>query len=175
MKKTTKNLTLSALFIALGIILPFLTGQLQSLGNKLLPMHIPVLLAGYVLGGTSGMIIGFIIPILRSALYTMPPMFPIAIAMAFELATYGLITGLLYKKLAKNKINIFLTLIISMIAGRIVWGTVSFFLFGIQGNPFNFKIFMTAAVINAIPGIILQIILIPLLVVALERAKLIEN
>lgn len=175
MNKKTRKITLSGLFIALGILLPFLTGQIPSIGNKLLPMHIPVLLAGYVLGGTSGLLVGFITPILRSVLYTMPPMFPHAIAMAFELATYGLITGILYKSLPKKQINILVTLVGAMVAGRIVWGIVTFFLYGIQGNPFNLQIFFTAAVVNAIPGIILQIILIPLLVAGLEGANVIED
>lgn len=175
MIKTTKKITLAGLFIALGLVLPFLTGQIPSVGSRLLPMHIPVLLAGYVLGGSYGLIVGFIVPILRSIIFTMPPMFPHAIAMAFELATYGLITGILYKRFKGSKISVFFTLIVAMIAGRIVWGIVSFFLYGLQGNPFSFKIFLTGAVINAIPGIILQIILIPILVSALEKAKLIEN
>jgi uncharacterized membrane protein len=85
---------MAGLFLALGLVMPFLTGQIPSLGNKLLPMHIPVLLCGFVCGGPTGLIVGFILPILRSVLFSMPPMYPMAMSMAFELAVYGFVQGL---------------------------------------------------------------------------------
>lgn len=169
--KSLKKLVLSGLFIALGLLLPFLTGQIPSIGSKLLPMHIPVLIAGYVCGWQYGLIIGFIIPLLRSILFGMPPMFPIAISMAFELAAYGLMTGLLYKLLPKKDINIFISLILAMISGRIVWGIVSYVLFGIGGTAFSVEMFMAGAFINAIPGIIIQLIIIPVIVRSLKKAR----
>ncbi len=172
---STKKIVYSGLFLALGIVLPFLTGQIPSIGRSLLPMHIPVLICGFVLGWPYGLIVGFITPILRSALFTMPPMYPSAIAMAFELAAYGCIAGIFYKLLPKKNINIYITLIISMLCGRIVWGIVSLVLYGLQGNAFTMEIFMSGAFINAIPGIILQIILIPPLIYALKKGSLIEN
>jgi riboflavin transporter FmnP len=101
MEKSSKKLVLTGFFIALGFILPFFTGQIPSIGNKLLPMHIPILLCGFVCGWRYGLIAGFITPITRSLVYGMPPMIPIAASMAFELAAYGLIAGLLYKNLPK--------------------------------------------------------------------------
>jgi len=174
-KISTKKMVLSGLFIALGLTLPFLTAQIPSIGSKLLPMHIPVLLGGFILGWPCGLVIGLIVPLLRSILFGMPPMFPTAIAMSFELASYGLVAGLLYKLLPKKNIFIYITLIISMICGRIVWGTVSIFLYGLSGTAFTWKIFMAGAFINAIPGIIIQVIIIPIILIALERAKLIQN
>jgi len=174
-KSTTKTLVLSGVFIALGLVLPFLTGQIPQIGSKLLPMHIPVLLCGFVCGGFPGMLVGFIVPIFRSLLFGMPPMFPTAVAMSFELATYGLMTGLLYRALPKKTVSIYVNLVMSMIVGRIVWGLVSWGLLTITGSAFTWKIFMTAAFINAIPGIIVQIVLIPLIVVALQKARLITN
>jgi thiamine transporter ThiT len=89
-KKTTKKMVLSALFIALGLVLPFFTGQIPQIGSRLLPMHIPILLCGFVCGAPFGLAAGFITPLLRSLIFGMPPMMPTAVAMAFELAAYGL-------------------------------------------------------------------------------------
>lgn len=168
----TRQLTLAALFLALGLIMPFLTAQIPTVGSRLLPMHIPVLLGGFVLGGPYGAIIGFITPLLRSALFGMPPMFPTATCMAFELATYGFVTGYLYQQLKKNIVNIYITLIFSMIIGRIVWGLVSLLIYSLQGNTFTMTMFVAGGLTNAIPGMILQIILIPILVLALQKAHL---
>lgn len=172
---STKKLVLSGFFLALGIVMPFLTAQVPSIGSRLLPMHIPVLLCGFVCGWPYGLIVGFITPVLRSSLFTMPPMFPTAVAMAFELAAYGFMTGLLYRLLPKNTINTYVTLIFSMIFGRIVWGAASFFLYGLNNAKFTWQIFMTGAFINAIPGIIIQIIIIPVIIISLSRAGLMER
>lgn len=174
MNKSIRKLVLAGLFLALGLILPFITGQIPSIGNMLLPMHIPVLLCGFICGWKYGLVVGFVVPLLRSALFTMPPMFPIAISMAFELATYGLVSGLLYHLLSENRLRVILSLIGAMIDGRIVWGIVSYFLFGLSGSQFTLEIFIAGAFINAIPGIIIQLILIPIIVSVLERVNLIE-
>lgn len=172
-KKSTHKLVLSGLFIALGLVLPFLTGQIPNFGRALLPMHIPVLLCGFVCGGPYGLVVGLITPIFRSVLFGMPPMFPTAVAMSFELAAYGLFTGLIYAALPKKAINVFISLLGAMIIGRIVWGIVSFFLFLAQGNTFTFSLFIAGAFVNALPGIILQIVIIPPIIIALRKAKLI--
>ncbi|NLV62903.1 MAG: ECF transporter S component [Clostridiaceae bacterium] len=174
-KKTTKKMVLSALFIALGLVLPFLTGQIPQIGSRLLPMHIPILLCGFVCGAPFGLATGFITPLLRSLIFGMPPMMPTAVAMAFELAAYGFISGLMYKLLPKRKPFVYVSLIISMICGRIVWGIVSFFLYGLSGTAFTWQIFAAGAFINAVPGIILQIVIIPLIIFALEKGNLIES
>lgn len=100
MKETTKKLTWSAMFIALGLVLPFLTGQIPQFGNMLLPMHIPVILCGLICGWRYGAIVGFVLPLLRYALFGMPVLFPTGIAMSFELAAYGFFSGFLYEKVA---------------------------------------------------------------------------
>ena len=173
MNKSTKNLVLAGLFLALGLVMPFLTAQIPNLGSRLLPMHIPVLLCGFVCGWRYGLSVGFVVPVLRSMLFGLPPMFPHAIAMAFELATYGLLAGLFYQLLPKKNFSTYLTLILAMIGGRIVWGIASLVLYGLNGLPFTWQIFVGGAFINAIPGIIVQIILIPIIIMALERARLI--
>lgn len=166
------KLILSGLFIALGIVLPFLTGQIPQVGSALLPMHIPVLLCGFSCGWPFGLIVGFITPVLRSLLFSMPPLFPTAVAMAFELASYGAMTGLFYKLFPKKPAFIYVSLLLSMLIGRLIWGLASYILIGLSGESFTFQLFITGAFINALPGMAIQIILIPLIVLALERAGL---
>jgi len=175
MKSSTKNLVLSGLFLAFGIVLPFFTAQVPSIGNKLLPMHIPVLLCGFICGWPYGLFIGLILPVFRSMLFGMPPMFPTAVAMTFELAVYGLASGLLFKLLPKKNVFIYVTLVISMICGRMIWGAASVLLFGIAGKVFSMELFMAGAIINAIPGIVIQLIIIPIIIIALRKANLIKN
>lgn len=174
-QKSIKKMLQVSLLLAIGMILPFFTAQVPSVGSKLLPMHIPVLLAGIICGWQYGLFIGFVLPLLRSTIFGMPPLFPIAIAMAFEMAMYGAVIGILYRIFPKKNIYIYISLIISMIAGRIVWGSVSMFLFGLNGSTFTWKLFVAGALVNALPGILIQIIIIPILVVALKKVNLIEN
>lgn len=171
----TKKLTLSALFIALGIVLPFITGQVPQVGNMLLPMHIPVLLCGFVCGGPYGLAVGFILPLLRSLLLGMPKLMPTAVGMAFELATYGVTAGLMYSRFKNRNFGIYISLITSMVAGRVIWGMVSLVLYRILGNPFTWEIFAAEAVLNAIPGIIVQLILIPAIIFALKKNHLLDE
>ena len=104
-KKLVLNVSLSGMFLALAYVLPFLTGQIPEIGSMLCPMHIPVLLCGFVCGAPYGLVVGFIAPMLRSLTLGMPPLFSTATAMAFELAVYGLVAGLLYKALPKRKLT----------------------------------------------------------------------
>lgn len=165
---------ISGLFLALGIVMPFLTGQIPEIGSILLPMHLPVLICGFVCGWKYGLAVGFITPLLRSMMFGMPPLMPTAFAMAFELAAYGACTGLLYKLLPKKKIFVYVSLIGAMIAGRLVWGLVSVLIYGVMGNAFTFQAFLAGAVLNAIPGIIVQLVLVPILIIALKTAKVLE-
>lgn len=171
MKKdmTLQKTILSGLFLALGILLPFLTGQIQQFGNMMLPMHLPVLICGFVCGPFWGLAVGFITPLLRSLLFHMPPMFPIAITMAFELAAYGLLTGLFGKVFPKGKSGVFAALIVSMIAGRVVWGLAAGTFYSMAGMPFNMTVFVAGAFLNAWPGIIVQLILVPPIVRAVRK------
>ena len=175
MNKQVRRLVYAAVFLALALVLPFLTGQIPQIGSMLSPMHIPVLLCGFLCGWPWGLAVGFLAPLLRSLIFGMPPMFPTAVAMAFELATYGCLAGLLYSLLPRKKEGVYIALIVSMIAGRVVWGVVRLILAGLSGNSFTFKMFLAGAFTNAIPGIILHIILVPVLVIALERAGLSLN
>ena len=171
---TTKKITLSALLLALGIILPFFTGQLQAIGNKLLPMHIPILICGFLCGWKYGLLTGFMTPLLRCILFTMPaPMN--AICMAFELATYGAVSGFVYQKIKLRTFRVYVSLLVAMLSGRIVWGAVSMAVFSIRQSAFTWQMFLGGALLNAIPGIILQLVLIPIIILALEKTGAISK
>ncbi len=160
-----KSLIISSLFLALGIVLPLFTFQIKEIGDSLLPMHIPVLLCGFLCGGIYGAAVGFMLPFFRSLLFGMPPIYPNAVWMALELATYGLVVGLLYSKAkSKNITSIYLSLITAMLSGRVVWGVVKTILLGLSGKAFTFIAFITGGILDALPGIILQLILIPFIV-----------
>ena len=169
-----RRLTLTAMFIALGYLLPFLTGQIPQFGAMLSPMHIPALLCGFVCGWQYGLVAGAIMPLLRSATLGMPPMFPTAVAMAFELAAYGCAAGLLYRALPKKIDFVYVSLVLSMLIGRAVWGLASAVLMMGTENAFTTQAFLAGAFINAWPGIILHILVIPPVVLGLRRAKLMD-
>lgn len=173
-KTQVKKLVLAAMLLAVGIILPFFTGQIPQIGNMLLPMHLPVLVCGLLCGWQYGGIVGFILPLLRYVLFGMPPM-PNGIAMAFELASYGAILGFLYNRSRwKCIVSLYRSLIIAMIGGRIVWGVVRVAMLGMTGNAFSWKMFMAGAFLNAIPGIILQLIFIPALMLVLNKTGVVH-
>ena len=170
----TRDLTLSAIFLAAAMVLPFLTAQIPEIGNMLLPMHIPVFLCGLICGAKWGFLIGAFTPIIRAFTFGAPVLYPVAIAMAFELATYGLISGLIFgKSKSKNVAATYSALIVAMLAGRAVWGIVTAILLG--SAKFTFTLFMTQAFVNAIPGITLQLVLIPSIMLLLRRARLLSE
>ena len=170
-----KHLLLAAMFVSIGLVLPLLTGQIPQIGNMMLPMHIPVFLCGLICGWKYGLGVGFVLPLMRSLLFTMPPLFPIAVAMAFELAAYGLVAGLLYGRSRwQCVVALYRSIVAAMLIGRAIWGAAMVVLLGIQGNAFTWQAFMAGALLNAIPGIVLQLILIPAVMVALNRTGLVK-
>lgn len=174
MKSNTKNMTLSAMFLAIGMVLPTFTGQIKQIGNMLLPMHLPVFLCALVCGWKFGLPMAFVLPLLRSVVFGMPPLYPTALAMAFELAAYAFVAGFLYEKSRWQCIKaLYRCLLTAMIAGRVVWGIVQVTLLGIGGTGFTFQAFIGGALLNAIPGILLQLVLVPATMVALDRTKLV--
>ena len=170
-----RRLIASAVCLALAMVLPLLTGQLEQLGSALCPMHIPVILCGFICGWPWGLAVGFIAPLLRFLIFGMPVIFPKGVAMAFELAAYGALAGLLYSRLPKKTSCLYGALIAAMVGGRALWGLVQYLLAGLQDTAFPLSAFLAGAVTNAIPGIILQLILIPLLVLALKKAGIHYN
>ena len=169
------KMVLAALFLALAYVMPFLTGQIPDIGSMLCPMHLPVLLCGFICGWPLGLLVGFVAPLLRSLTLAMPPLFPTAVCMAFELAAYGAMAGLSRRLLPKKKPYIYCSLLVAMIVGRLVWGASMLVCTGIHGADFTLSAFLAGAILNALPGIVLQIVLIPVLVMVLEHPKVLHR
>ncbi len=177
-KRTMKNtneskaiyrLVMAAMFLALALCLPFLTGQIPQMGKSLCPMHIPIMLCGFFCGPWYGLVVGLIAPLLRFLLFGAPAIIPEGVAMSLELATYGAVIGWLYILLPKKRTSIYVSLIGAMLLGRVIWGVVRTVLLGVAKVPFSFEMFITGGFVTAIPGILIQIVLIPILVMSLRK------
>ncbi|HCJ15302.1 MAG TPA: ECF transporter S component, partial [Erysipelotrichaceae bacterium] len=124
-------------------------------------------------GPALGLLIGFIMPLLRSVLFGMPAFYPNAMSMAFELATYGFVSGFIYHRWkTQNLKKVYLTLLVSMLLGRIIWGITRVVMLGMMKTPFSWQIFIADGFIRAIPAIILQLILIPFILDRLNQARI---
>ena len=163
------RLVYASLFLALALVLPFLTGQIPQIGAMLTPMHFPVLLCGFLCGWQWGIAVGFAAPLLRSVLFGMPVMYPMAVCMALELATYAAVAGMLYRVFPKKRRFLYVSLIISMILGRLVWGLARFLCAGLDISTFGLSAFWTGAVAMSVPGILLQLLIVPALVIVSEK------
>ena len=172
-REVIKKITFGAVALALFIVLPFVTGGIPEIGGMLSPMHIPALLSGALLGPWIGSLISFVAPIIRSLIFGSPILYPRALSMAFELATYAMCFGVMLKVLPKKIYCIYASLGIAMVSGRIVGGiTKVFFLAFGAINNYGWKLFFVGYFVDTLPGIVLQLILIPPVLLALERAKL---
>lgn len=161
-----RNMVFAALCVAIGLALPQAMHSIPEAGRVFLPMHIPVLLCGLLCGSLWGFGCGLLTPILSSLLFSMPPA-PYLPGMVLELATYGLVAGLLYRKF---KLNVYVSLVSAMILGRVVYGLMNAAIFLSGGNEYSLAVFFTSLFIKALPGIVIQIALLPLLVIGLEKA-----
>ena len=163
-KSPTFRLVLASLFTAIGVLLPSVFHTFGISGSIFLPMHIPVFLCGMVCGWQYGAICGILVPLLCS--FTgMPPLFPTAISMACELATYGFVSGLLIQKCKP-----LYTLIAAMITGRVVMGLANTVLLGMSGKTYALSAFLSGAFVVSAPGSVVQLVLVPLLVTLLQKA-----
>lgn len=175
MNTNLRKLVFSAMFLALCMVLPFLTMQIPEIGSMLSPMHFPALLCGFVCGPVSGAVVGLIAPLLRSFLFGMPKPFPTATAMAVEMAVYGAMAGLMYLALPRKPWALWVSLIIAMLVGRVAWGLTMLLLMTANGEGFTMTAFLTGAFIKAWPGILCQLALVPPLVLALSNAGLMKE
>lgn len=162
----TKKITYSALFLALGVIFPQIFHLFGGTGQVFLPMHIPVLLAGFFLGGTSAALVGFLTVLLSAAITGMPPV-PVIYFMLVEVTVYGLVAGLAYKKF---KLNVYVSLILAMVVGRLALAISVFTLQPLLGLKLSPQVYMIDAVVKGLPGIIIQLLFIPIIVFSIERA-----
>ena len=171
-KITTKKITYSAIFLCLALVLPFFTGQIKIFGKMLNLMHVAIFLCGMTCGDVYGGIIGLTAPILRSLTFGMPNLYPNAVAMALELCAYGFTSGILYKVLKHRKFGVIISLILSMLIGRIVWGLATLTLYAFMGDVFTLALFVKGAFVDSVIGIILHLIIIPVVIKILERNNL---
>ena len=175
MNRRTRNMILAAMMLALSWLMPFLAALNPTIAKIISPMHIPIFLCGFLCDLPWSPIVGFAAPLLRSLTTGMPALYPNALAMSFELATYGLVTTLLIRMLPDRPLSVYLSLIGAMLAGRLVWAVASLALYGLGGTPFTFQMFLAGAFINAAPGIAVHIVVIPAIILALRRAKLLTR
>lgn len=171
-REKLRKMILSAIFLCVGIVLPVFTMQIKEIGDSLLPMHLPVMLCGLICGKYYGLTVGLILPFFRSVLFSMPPLYPNAIWMSAELCAYGFIIGLVFS-FFKNKdtLAVYISLISSMIAGRIIWGVTKAVLLGIGGKTFTVIAFLTGGFVDSALGILLQLVLIPFIINIIKRLK----
>lgn len=163
----TNKIVLTAFFIALGIVIPFITAHGFSLpGTLLLPMHIPVLVGGFILGPLYGLILGALTPLVSMLITGMPHSLMLPI-MSVELALYGCMSGLFYRQF---KFNIYVSLVLAMLVGRIGYGLAWY----VPTSFLNMAQFakvasVSTAFVNGLVGIIIQLVLIPPLVHLLKK------
>ena len=164
----TRQLVLTAMFIALGVILPQAFHAIPNAGSTFLPMHIPVLISGYVVGPLFGMLCGILTPLLSHLIFSMPPA-PVLPSMLCELAVYGLMTGILNRviRIENDYIKAYVVLILSMLAGRLTYGILNALIF--KAGSYSLTAWTSAAFVTALPGIVIQLLIIPILVVRLKK------
>lgn len=173
MKTSTRKLTLSALFLALGLVLPLITGQIPQIGKMLLPMHIPVLLCGLACGWPYGLVCGLLGPVLSGVLTGMPS--PAVLpGMMVECGVYGLVSGLMMQLVHTKKLyaDLYISQITAMLLGRILSGVCKALIFA--PATFTVAAWATTSFVTGLPGIAIQLVLLPTLVVALTKARLLR-
>ena len=168
-----KKMVITALLVALGIVLPPMLHAVPNAGNVLLPMHLPILLCGIICGFPYGLACGALTPLLSHVSTGLPPS-AILPSMVCELAVYGLVAGLLVQwiRMKNTYAKIYLSLIGAMLTGRIVFGVLNALVF--SAGAYTLPVWLTAAFVTALPGIAIQLVLIPVIVIALGKARLIS-
>ncbi len=171
-----RSIVYAAVCLALCMVLPFLTGSIPEIGRQFAPMHFPVLLCGFISGPVWGCVVGAIAPLARHLLFGTPYLYPDAIRMMVELGVYGLSAGLFYRYLPKKPFGIYVSLLSAQFFGRLAWGLMAYTLSLFdQNNPFFIEMVMTATVSGSLIGIAIQLLLIPPVVYAMQRAQFISK
>ncbi len=175
-KRHIRKMVFAAMFLAIAMLLPFLTGQIPQIGGMLCPMHLPVLLCGFVCGPLWGGAVGLVCPLLRHMFFGMPPVLT-AITMTFELCAYGVLAGVfhrIFRKLSgeRSMAAVYAALVLAMVGGRIVWGLASSVMMFAGQTEFSAAAFFAGGFVQAWPGILLQLVLIPPLYRLMEKLKL---
>lgn len=169
---TVKRLVTTAICAAMCVVLPIAFHAIPNAGSVILPMHIPVLLCGLVCGWPYGLVCGLLGPFL-SSFTGMPPM-AVLPGMMVECGVYGMVTGLgmKYIRTGKPMADLYISMLSAMVLGRVVAGLAKALIFA-PGTP-AFA-WVTTSLVMGIPGIVIQLIVMPLLIAALTRAKLLSR
>lgn len=169
-RSSIKDLVTAALCVSLGVVLPILLHGIPNAGSVLLPMHLPVLLCGLLCGPTLGLLCGLCTPLLSSLMTGMPGAAYLP-AMLCELAAYGLLSGLFVRILPKKKplVSLYASLILSMLGGRVFYGIINALVF--RAGNYSITLWLTASFVTALPGILVQLFLLPPVALALERVR----
>ncbi len=171
-----RSIVYAAVCLALCMVLPFLTGNIPSIGQTFAPMHFPVLLCGFIAGPIWGGIVGILAPFLRFLMVGVPVLYPAAVRMAVELCAYGATAGLFYRYLPKRPLGIFTSLICAQFFGRLAWGAAQFCISVFdKSNEFYLEMIISQTVTSSLYGILIQLLLIPPIVIAMQRAKFISK
>ena len=162
-----KCMTLSAVCIALCVVLPIAFHSIPNAGSVILPMHIPVLICGMICGWPYGLICGLMGPLLSSVLTGMPPA-----AMMVECGTYGMVSGLMLKYVRTKSTygDLYIALIVAMLAGRVISGIAKALIFS---PGMAMSAWITASFVTALPGIVIQLVFLPSVVFTLMKARVI--
>ena len=170
-RNSVKNMTLTAVCVALCVVLPIAFHSIPDAGSVFLPMHIPVLICGMICGWPYGLICGLMGPLLSSAITGMPPI-AILPAMMIECGTYGMVSGIMLKLVHTRSTygDLYIALVVAMLAGRVLSGIAKALIF-MPGMAMT--AWITASFITALPGILIQLVFLPSVVLTLMKAKVI--
>ena len=169
-----KKLCLSGMFLALAILLPFLTANSRELGNILCLMHLPIFVCGIVCGPVYGAAVGVTAPLLRSFLVGMPPFPAVSVPMAAELMVYGAAVGLLCLIFPKKTLWLYPNLLLSMVLGRIVSVVTKYLLYSLGKTEFSLSMVLQMNFITTLPGVALQLLLVPAVIFILKKQGVIR-
>lgn len=171
--KPVKRTILAAMFVALCVVLPIAFHGIPDAGSVFLPMHIPVLICGMVCGWPYGFLCGLLGPLLSSLITSMPPAAYLP-PMMVECAVYGAVTGLVLKYVhtGKLRLDLYISLITAMLAGRVVAGIAKALIFA---PGMTLDVWIAGSFVTALPGIVIQLVAVPLLVAVLMKARMIPE
>ncbi len=170
---SVKRMTLAAVCVALCVVLPIAFHSIPDAGSVFLPMHIPVLICGMICGWPYGLICGLMGPLVSSALTGMPPIAYLP-AMMVECGVYGLVSGLMLKFVHTRNTyaDLYIALVAAMLAGRVISGIAKALIF----TPgMAMSAWVTASFVTALPGIVIQLVLLPTVVFTLMKARVIPQ
>ncbi|MGM9661553.1 MAG: ECF transporter S component [Oscillospiraceae bacterium] len=169
-----KNLAVSALLLAASVVLPFAGGVLP-LGDRLLLAQIPVLLCGLVCGAPYGAAVGLLAPFLSFVVTGAPAIYPDAVAMAVEYALFGAVASPIFRAFARSAASLYASLIAAMAAGRVGYIAASYIMLELQKQPYSLSAIVRQECVACWPGLLLQLLAVPALVLAADRTGLMDE